>query len=340
MHQIAITMGCPVSIGPEIILKYYSVPRNFTNYQPIVLGDIKMLQRCADELRLALTIQPWQPGDSCQSGKVPVLPLSHLPATDLAWGQPTPATGKAMANYIHQAVQLINDGVFSAMVTCPISKSSLNQAGYPFPGHTEMLAALCHTDRHVMMMAGPRLRVTLATIHCPLTAVPSLLNTTALIELMETTRHALVQDFGIQEPRIAVAALNPHAGEDGLFGNEEKTVIEPAIQAMRAKGYCVEGPFPPDTVFFKAAAGLYDAVVCMYHDQGLIPFKLLHFQDGVNVTLGLPIVRTSVDHGTAYDIAGKGLADPTSLTAAIDMAEAIANNRTSFNLFSTQPAQT
>lgn len=328
MHQIAITMGCPVGIGPEVILKFFSTVKEFPRYQPVVLGDLGVLQRCASKLHISLRFQPWQPGSTFSPGLVPVLELSTLPIADLSWGQPTPATGKAMALYIEEAVQLISHGIFAAMVTCPISKISLHQAGYPFPGHTEMLAALCHTDRHVMMMAGNRLRVTLATIHCPLSVVPSLLNRESLITLMETTHQALCQDFGIPRPRLAVAALNPHAGEERLFGNEEETIITPAIKTMQERGICIDGPFPPDTIFFKAANGLFDAVICMYHDQGLIPFKLLHFQDGVNVTLGLPIIRTSVDHGTAYDIAGKGLADPSSLAAAIEMAALIAENRT------------
>jgi 4-hydroxythreonine-4-phosphate dehydrogenase len=212
-------------------------------------------------------------------------------------------------------------------VTCPISKASLNQAGYSFPGHTEMLAALTGSTRYVMMMAGSRLRVTLATIHCPLSSVPLSLKRTDLADLIRLTHAALCGDFGIAVPRIAVAALNPHAGESGLFGREEETIIRPAIEDMQAQGVEVQGPFPPDTIFHKAAEGHYDVVICMYHDQGLIPFKLLHFKDGVNVTLGLPIVRTSVDHGTAYDIAGKGVADPASLAAAVEMADLIATNR-------------
>lgn len=327
MRYIAITMGCPVGIGPEILLKFFSQAAISADYCPVVLGDIGVLQRCAAELKIDADFLSWHPGTPVSSGQIPVLELSRLPAQDLIWGQPTIATGKAMVSYIEKAVSLILDGTFSAMVTCPISKASLNQAGYPFPGHTEMLAALTRSTNYVMMMAGSSLRVTLATIHCPLASVPSCLNIETLTALIQTTDTALRCDFGITAPRIGVAALNPHAGEGGLFGNEEEEIIFPAIQQMQAAGIQVHGPFPPDTIFFKAASGLYDAVICMYHDQGLIPFKLLHFKDGVNVTLGLPIVRTSVDHGTAYDIAGKGLADPASLAAAVDLAVAIATNR-------------
>ena len=327
MRRIAITMGCPVGIGPEILLKFFSEAGEFSDYFPVILGDIGVLQRCAGELKINAELLPWQPGIPVQRGKIPVLELSCLPARDLPWGHPTIATGKAMVSYIEKAVSLILEGTFSAMVTCPISKASLNRAGYPFPGHTEMLAALTRSKEYVMMMAGSRLRVTLATIHCSLASVPARLNKEILHSLIRTTNAALCQDFGIASPRIAVAALNPHAGESGLFGREEEEIILPAIESMQALGIQVQGPFPPDTIFFKAASGMYDAVICMYHDQGLIPFKLLHFKDGVNVTLGLPIVRTSVDHGTAYDIAGKGMADPASLAAAVELAALIARNR-------------
>ena len=326
MRHIAITMGCPVGVGPEIVLHFFS-RFSASGYLPVVFGDRGVLQRCADELKIKAEFDVWQPGAPVQEGRIPVFELSHLSVKDLVWGQPTIATGKAMVCYIEQAVQLILEGTFSAMVTCPISKASLNQAGYSFPGHTEMLAALTGSSRYVMMMAGSRLRVTLATIHCPLSSVPARLKSTELADLIRMTHAALCYDFGIAIPRIAVAALNPHAGESGLFGREEETIIRPAIEDMQAQGIEVQGPFPPDTIFHKAATGLYDVVICMYHDQGLIPFKLLHFKDGVNVTLGLPIVRTSVDHGTAYDIAGKGIADPASLAAAVDMAVLIAENR-------------
>ena len=212
------------------------------------------------------------------------------------------------------------------MVTCPISKLSLREAGYPYPGHTEMLAALTGAPRVRMMMAGDRLRVVLVTIHEPLGRVSGLLSTDTVRDCIEMTADSLRHDFGLRCPRIAVAALNPHAGEGGLFGDEEGRIIQPAVVASADCGE-VSGPWPPDTVFHQAAAGRYDAVIAMYHDQGLIPFKLLHFQDGVNVTLGLPIVRTSVDHGTAYDIAGQGKADPSSLAAAVRLARTIVANR-------------
>ncbi len=325
---IAITMGCPVGIGPEIILRFLAGQEKL-DYLPVVLGDIGVLVRCAEELKIPAKITAWQPGEKVQSGAVNVLPLSEL-STDLVWGKPDRGTGGAMARYIEKAVELLEKGHVAGMTTCPISKASLNAAGYDFPGHTEMLASLCHAKDYAMMMAGSTLRVTLVTIHRRLADVPAGITRKAVKRLIQMTGQALRGDFGISEPRIAVAALNPHAGEDGLFGDEEEREILPAITDVREEGWQVSGPLPPDTVFHKAVAGNFDAVVCMYHDQGLIPFKLLHFSDGVNVTIGLPIVRTSVDHGTAYDIAGKGLADPSSLRAAFMMAGDIVTNRRQF----------
>ncbi|MCB2183856.1 MAG: 4-hydroxythreonine-4-phosphate dehydrogenase PdxA [Desulfobulbaceae bacterium] len=331
MKPLAITMGCPVGIGPEIILKYFaSKPAFPAGMTPVVVGDPKILSRCSESLNIPATISLWTPGERLKNGVVSVFAPENLPALDpdcLGWGKPDVQTGKAMAGYIETAVSLIQAGQCSGMVTCPITKKALNEAGYNFPGHTEMLASLCQTDDYAMMMAGEKLRVTLVTIHTPLGRVPAVLSSDKIFHLIEMTALSLKNDFGISAPCLAVAALNPHAGEDGLFGDEEDRLIRPAIQQATEASIDVSGPFPPDTVFYKAAAGNYDAVVCMYHDQGLIPFKLLHFADGVNVTIGLPIVRTSVDHGTAYDIAGQGKADPSSLAAAVAMAGEIAANR-------------
>lgn len=331
MSIIGITMGCPVSIGPEIILKYFAKPAADNNITPVVLGDITVLQKCATDLGYKnVQIIPWTVGTEPPKKTeniIPVLPLSNLTEADIVWGQPSNTTAKAMARYITEGVKLAQEGVLDGITTCPISKYSLNQAGFSFPGHTEMLAELTGSKDYAMMMAGDRLRVTLVTIHCSLASVPSALTKASITQLIQTTHHALSVDFGLKNPKIAVAALNPHSGENCLFGNEEETTIRPAIARAKEQGISVHGPFPPDTVFFNAAQGDYDAVVCMYHDQGLIPFKLLHFADGVNITLGLPIVRTSVDHGTAYDIAGRGTANPTSLHNAIELAATISNNR-------------
>jgi 4-hydroxythreonine-4-phosphate dehydrogenase len=213
------------------------------------------------------------------------------------------------------------------MVTCPISKILMHQAGHRFNGHTQLLAHLTNTDDYVMMLAGKRLRVVLVTIHCAFKEVLANLDEKKILKTIIITSKALEKDFGIKKPRLAVAAINPHAGEGGLFGAEEMKIIRPAIEKAKLEGTEVEGPLAADTLFYRAASGEFDAVVAMYHDQGLIPLKLLHFSDAVNITLGLPIIRTSVDHGTAYDIAGKGIADSSSLKAAIRMAVNITENR-------------
>ncbi len=326
---LGITMGCPVGIGPEIILRFYQQGTDFQTYRPVVIGDLGVLRRCADELAVDLDIVRWQPGDPVRNRAVNVLSLSDLDS-NLRWGHPDVNTGRAMGRYIEEAFRLIGSGVLAGMVTCPIAKSSLNLAGYQYPGHTEMLAELCGSEDYAMMMAGDRLRVTLVTIHVGLAQVADLLTPEKIVRLIDITARSLHNDFGIENPRLAVAGFNPHAGEGGMFGDEDERVIAPALAQARADGWQVEGVFPPDTVFNRAASGQYDAVVCMYHDQGLIPFKLLHFEDGVNVTLGLPIVRTSVDHGTAYDIAGQGKASAASLAAAFDLAGKIAFNRYRF----------
>lgn len=324
-------MGCPAGIGPEIILRSFAEKSGLTDIPTVVLGDKYVLEKCGADLQLPARCVTWTPGSPLPTGPggncIPVVQLSSLVPEDIVWGLPNKATGLAMAHYIEAGVQLAKKGILAGIVTCPISKNSLNDAGYHFPGHTEMLASLTKTSSFAMMMAGSKLRVTLVTIHCPLREVTHRLTTAAVYGMIRTTHQALKIDFAIHNPQIAVAGLNPHNGENGLFGSEEEQVITPAIEKAQSEHIGVSGPYPPDTVFFKAATGAFDAVVCMYHDQGLIPFKLLHFDDGVNITLGLPIVRTSVDHGTAYDIAGKGLASHQSLKEAIRLAAVISRNR-------------
>ncbi len=330
MLPIAVTIGCPSGIGPEIILKYFCCSHNMQQQPPtVVSGDIAVLQHYAEILNISASIIPWQPGNPAgyERGLIPVYETSTLPRKHIVPGKYNSETANAMATAITSAVHGIEQGIFSAICTCPISKEALQCSGYPFPGHTEMLAKLTGSHKQVMMLAGSSLRVTLATIHCSIAQVPEKLSQSTLLELYHVTSESLIRDFNIPSPKIAVAALNPHAGEAGMFGNEEQTLISPSITRGVHEGINLHGPFPPDTIFNKAVKGDYDAVICMYHDQGLIPFKLLHFKDGVNVTLGLPIVRTSVDHGTAYDIAGKGLATPESLIAAIQLAQTIITNR-------------
>jgi len=323
---VAVTMGCPVGIGPEIICRLFGRDDMPGAGQTVVVGDMNVLRQAADLLGQRLAIVPWLPGQPLAPGTLPVFQVGSPGPTPIHWGQPDVTTGKAMGQYIEAAVKLIGAHHCSAMVTCPISKKWLQLAGYRYPGHTEMLAALTGTARVRMMMAGPRLKVVLVTIHEPLRRVSGLLSRQEIGDCIRMTRAALQRDFGVTAPRIAVAGLNPHGGEDSLFGDEEARVIGPAVTDSADQGD-VSGPWPPDTVFYQAAAGRFDAVIAMYHDQGLIPFKLLHFHDGVNVTLGLPLVRTSVDHGTAYDIAGRNAADPASLAAALTMAGAIVVNR-------------
>jgi 4-hydroxythreonine-4-phosphate dehydrogenase len=229
--------------------------------------------------------------------------------------------------FIEKALEMCLAGQVQAMVTGPISKAALQAAGYPDTGHTTLLARLTNTALPVMMMAGSRLKVVLATVHKAIRQVPELLTTQGIVEVGLISDESMRRFFGVSEPRLAVAALNPHAGEDGMFGDEEERIIAPAVAELKAKGVQASGPHPPDTVFWRTMRGEFDLVLCMYHDQGLIPFKLRHFEDGVNVTLGLPIIRTSPDHGTAYDIAGKGLAKPDSLKEAVLLAGHMAQNR-------------
>lgn len=325
--SIGITMGCPVGIGPEIILKLFHSFKRQEKHGLIAIGDINVLKRCRDELGFDLEPIAWNNKQIFTHSQIPVIEVGNLNVKNLQWGIPGKETGKAAGLYIEKGVELIQQGLLSGIVTCPISKESLNLGGFHYPGHTEMLARLTNSSNYAMMLAGDKLKVTLVTIHCPLKNVVDQLDKERIIQLIQITYKALSIDFGIAEPKIAVAGLNPHGGEQGMFGDEELKIIKPAIIEAKQQGICVYGPFPPDTIFVKASSGEYDTVVCMYHDQGLIPFKLLHFSDGVNITLGLPIIRTSVDHGTAYDIAGKGVADSKSLMSAVNMAQTIATNR-------------
>jgi len=331
-HLVAITMGCPVGIGPEIILRFLAKRESAPLYLPVVVGDIGVLQRCAKELQIDVEIIAWQPGDPVDVEKIQVIEPQRgagysLQSEYLRWGEPDKETGHAAEAYIREAVRLATRGNVDAMVTCPVAKYAMQLAGCSFPGHTEMLASLCGTQNFGMMLAGNRLKVTLVTIHAPLARVAERLNQAEVRRIINLTGETLRKDFAVARPRIAVAGFNPHAGESGMFGEEERRIIAPAVAASVSEKWELAGPLPPDTVFKMAFDNRFDAVVAMYHDQGLIPFKLVHFEDGVNLTMGLPIIRTSVDHGTAYDIAGKGLASDSSLEAAFFMAARIIVNR-------------
>ena len=322
-------MGDPVGIGPEIIVKALLDKSIYGLCRPVILGDAAVLSsailRCSQELSLKLISSPSEARST--PGRLELMAVSRLDAGKTLPGKPTVACGKAMVDYIFRAVDLTRNGELQAMVTCPISKVLMHQAGYAYEGHTQLISSLTNTNAYVMMLAGERLRVALVTIHCPLKEVSALLDQKRIYKTIIITAKALRNDFGFEKPRLAVAALNPHNGESGLFGSEEEEIIGPAVGRAKDEGYHVVGPFPADTLFHKAASGQFESVVAMYHDQGLIPLKLLHFSDAVNVTLGLPIIRTSVDHGTAYDIAGTGQADDSSLKAAIKMAASMAKNR-------------
>jgi 4-hydroxythreonine-4-phosphate dehydrogenase len=257
---------------------------------------------------------------------LPVLPIRLAQRPEP--GRPNKANATAVIDSIERSVALCVRGDVGGMVTNPINKAALYDAGFAHPGHTEFLAALTGVEgKQVMMLASPQLRVVPVTVHVPLHKAIAMLSQEAIVAVTRTTAAALRRDFGIARPRLAIAGLNPHAGEQGALGEEETAIIAPAIDTLRSEGIEVSGPWPPDTMFTAAARTRYDAAICMYHDQALIPLKTLDMDHGVNVTLGLPIVRTSPDHGTAYDIAGKGIANPASLIAAVKLAAELAHAR-------------
>jgi 4-hydroxythreonine-4-phosphate dehydrogenase len=319
---IAVTMGDPAGIGPEIIARALARPEVADSCRVLVLGDAGAMTRgiaivCAP-LRLEILTEGLPP-DNPEAGVIYLRPITRLGTDDILFGQPSRASGDAMFRYITEAARLCLSGEVAGMATAPISKEALNRAGHHYPGHTELLAELTGTREFVMMLAGDRLRVTLVTIHEALKDVPSLVTPEKVLATIRIT-HRDVDRYFRKNPRLAVLALNPHCGEGGLFGDEEERVIRPAVEAACREGINAVGPLSADTLFYFAARGEYAAVICMYHDQGLIPLKMLHFDDGVNVTLGLPIIRTSVDHGTAYNLAGTGKASDASMAAAIRMA--------------------
>lgn len=330
---VGITMGDPTGIGPEVVVKALSHKSTFCFCRPLVLGDRNIMTRAITRLGATLQINEIDHVEegTYEDGTLNLLNLSDIDPDEAGYGAPTESCGKAMVCYIEKAVRLALDDRIDAITTAPISKKALSDAGYPHPGHTELLAELTGSKDYLMMLVGDRLKVTLVTIHCGLKEVPTLLTTEKILAAIKMTERALTRFFGEEKPKIAVAALNPHAGEGGLFGKEEEGIIRPAVREAQRLGMNVEGPMPPDTLFYHAAQGAYAAVVSMYHDQGLIPLKLLHFEDAVNVTLGLPIIRTSVDHGTAYDIAGTGQANPSSLLNALKLAANMAVQRATRN---------
>ena len=315
---IAITMGDPCGIGPEIVAKLYADTAPLP--PTLVLGDAGLIKRAVGLLDLPLTVRGIDSPEEFRftPGTIPVISLSRLP-DDLPFGELDKGAGKAAYDYILSGIDLALQKRIRAIVTAPINKEALKLAGVHYPGHTEILADFSGTKDFAMMLMNDDLRVILVTIHVSLREAIEQLTMESELTVIRLAQHAMTQ-LGIARPRIAVAGLNPHAGEHGLFGSEDEAIIRPAIERAQAEGIEASGPWPGDTVFMHARQGRYDIVVAQYHDQGLIPVKYLGVDEGVNVTVGLPFVRTSVDHGTAFDIAGTGKASHASLRVAVEQA--------------------
>ncbi|CAB3632625.1 4-hydroxythreonine-4-phosphate dehydrogenase PdxA [Achromobacter dolens] len=318
---VGITMGDAAGIGPEIVVKACA---QGLNAPCVVYGDAGALRRAAGALgaRLEITEIAHAGLASGDAGRIEVIACGGALPPDLPFGQVNAAAGRAAYEYVCAAIDDAQAGRIRAIVTAPLNKQSMHEAGIDYPGHTEILAERSGTDDFAMMLANDELRVLLVTIHLALADVMERITPEAELTAMRLADRACRQ-MGIAHPRVAVAGLNPHAGEGGKFGREDIDIIEPAIRQARDEGIDASGPWPGDTVFMRARRGEFDIVVAQYHDQGLIPVKYLGVDHGVNVTVGLPFVRTSVDHGTAFDIAGKGVADQASLIAAFDLALAM-----------------
>lgn len=334
---LAVTMGDPAGIGGELTIDSWHAAR--AQHIPVfaALDDPDRIRVLADRIGRPLPIQvisDLAEAEGVFGDALPVLPI--LQAASVVPGQPSETAAPAILRSIRAAVELALAGNAAAVVTNPIAKNVLYRAGFSFPGHTEFLAALAgeFTDQAppmpVMMIAGPSLRVVPLTIHIPLMDVSNALTLTSVVEQARIVERALRIDFGIPHPRLALAGLNPHAGEGGTLGMEEQSVLGPSVEALRADGIAISGPLSADTMFHASARCRYDAALCPTHDQALIPAKTLDFDQGVNVTLGLPFVRTSPDHGTAFDIAGRGIARPDSLIASLRQASAMAERRASY----------
>ncbi len=326
---IAITLGDPAGIGPEVIVKALQDPILRSRARFVIYGMNELLAYAADVAEF--DVFWWRDGYDGRLKSYPhdVVVVDYEQYSILGAGirGPSKIGGEASMRFCVDAIEAARQGTVDAVVTAPIAKESWRLAGFGYPGHTELFAEKTNARRVNMMFTGGPLRVVLATCHIPLNSLWGRLNIGAVFQPIELVHQALRDWFNIENPRIAVAGVNPHASENGQFGDEEERIIEPAIFMAREQGIDATGPFPPDTVFLKAKEGHYDAVVAMYHDQGLIPVKLLAFDRAVNVTLGLPIIRTSPDHGTAFDIVGKNKANPGSMRAAIELAIDLAKKR-------------
>jgi 4-hydroxythreonine-4-phosphate dehydrogenase len=324
MTPLALTMGDPAGIGGELTLRAWRTLRRSGPFF-VAIDDPARLAALSADMPITEIASP-EAARTVFADALPILPIKLAAAARP--GHPDKANAKAVIASIERAASLCLHGAVSGMVTNPINKAALYDAGFAHPGHTEFLAELSGAHgKQIMMLVSPELRVVPVTVHASLRNSIAMLTTDAIVAAARTTANALRRDFRIARPRLAIAGLNPHAGEQGALGDEETTIIGPAIATLRAEGIDVSGPWPPDTMFTETARTRYDAAICMYHDQALIPLKTLDMDHGVNLTLGLPIVRTSPDHGTAYDIAGKGIANPASLIAAIELAALLATRR-------------
>jgi len=324
---ILITMGDPSGIGPEIIIKAFKKHDIHQICSPLVIGDFQVMQETSKLMNLDAKILKTDIGSKSIPDRDTIPVFSPSPDfKDFTFGKPSKNTGKAVFSYIKKAIELCMEKKANAIATAPINKLTFKESDIHFNGHTEILAHFSNTKNYAMMMYGREISTVLVTIHIPLKKVPGELSVEKIYKTIELTNSSLKERFGIQKPALGICGLNPHSGESGLFGDEEEKLISPAIEKAREKGINITGPVPPDTAFVHARNKIFDCVISLYHDQGLIPFKLIHFKDGVNTTLGLPFPRTSVDHGTAYDIAGKNMADEESLVEAIKLAVFQANN--------------
>ena len=326
---IALTMGDPAGVGPELCLRVLSHPETLRQCHPVVFGDAEVLRRVGKATGLALSTDVRVVGSAADSSfDGPAIVNCSTPLAEaIQPGKVSAGCGAAAYAYIQTAIEAALAGAVAAVATAPINKESLRLAGIPHPGHTEIFTALTGSKRTCMMLHSEVLTVSMVTTHIGYTHVPERISTARILDVIELTADALATVH--QRPaRLAICGLNPHAGEHGLFGQrEEERFIEPAVAHARANGIAIEGPLPPDTAFTQQQRQRFDGIVCLYHDQGHIPFKMLAFDDGVNITLGLPIVRTSVDHGTAFDIAWQGRARPTSIYKAIECAVQLSQNR-------------
>lgn len=320
-RKIVITMGDPAGVGPEIILKALNNRKVRDSAQYIIAGNRRVMAETAEKIAVDFDYKIMNK-KNVDFGKTPVfVETDVIKDSPVLPGKGSAKTGRASLSYILFGTHLCKEGVADAIVTCPISKSAIRKGGCKYPGHTELIADLTGAEKVVMMLAGGGLRVALVTTHASISVLPQLVTRGEVFASIMVTNNDLVKKFGIKNPRIAVLGLNPHAGEEGMIGNEEELHIIPAIKEAAKKGINnITGPIAADTAFHRMLAGEFDAILAMYHDQGLGPLKTIAFDSGVNITLGLPIIRTSVDHGTAFDIAGSGKASENSLISAIDAA--------------------